>query len=178
MPFKLYLRENLEPGVSRYTCPQVTDKVPEALRAYALGQEGPIWHMTEQDVITGIKGDPASARDHALVIDLKPKVVGNVSLYRVRDIWGWTDEEWTPIALRLWPLFSDLAVSNAEGFKHDFDDRQATEVNVYEFLYLRGGRRKGWNWGMVGFVNGALLWPEVWEYFAARINETVRTPQR
>jgi hypothetical protein len=41
---------------------------------------------------------------------------------------------------------------------------------VHEFLYLRHERPdRRWHWGRVGMVNGALLWPEVFDHFVQRI---------
>src|SRR5262249_25794907 len=50
---------------------------------------------------------------HRLVIDLKPAAETNLSLYEIQHIWGWTTPAWTPIALRLRPLFADARVEHA-----------------------------------------------------------------
>src|SRR5262245_10767717 len=43
------------------------------------------WHLTAGDLISAGGGRSAT---QAIVIDLKPKVANNVSLYRLLDVWG------------------------------------------------------------------------------------------
>lgn len=60
------------------------------------------WHAREDDLLLGMG---ASEDDkHAVIIDLKPDTPENVSLYEVEDVWGCSNEEWTPVALRLRPV--------------------------------------------------------------------------
>ena len=41
---------------------------------------------------------------------------------------------------------------------------------IHEFLYIQvNPRTKHWTWGLVGRVNGVLLWPEVLNYFIKEI---------
>src|SRR5262245_12447506 len=61
------------------------------------------WHVTAADIVAAIGGQS----DQEIVIDLKPTVTGNVSLYRLLDIWGFSYAEWTPLAVRLECLFAD-----------------------------------------------------------------------
>jgi hypothetical protein len=120
------------------------------------------WHVTASDVVA-LVGD--SGGDQDLIIDLKPKVANNVSLYRLVDIWGFSYSDWTPIALRLEGLFSDLSHDDPRKFKDHFTDERAGRSFVGEFLYLQGGVNGGsWSWGRVGSVNGALLWRDAFEY--------------
>jgi hypothetical protein len=112
---------------------------------------------------------------HRLVIDLKPNTERNLSLYQIQHIWGWTIESWTPIALRLRPLFSDHRVQDAAESKSQFklpSDKELADVGgpVHEFLYFwHKTPLSSWNWGLVGHVNGALLWPDVFDYFVNSI---------
>jgi len=108
---------------------------------------------------------------HAVLIDLKPTTVGNVSLYRLTDVWGFSYREWTPVCLRLESLFIDEHIENAEGFKKEFPFRpEDGGVIIHEFLYLNGGASEGtWNWGMNGTVNSALLFRDAWEYLAGQV---------
>ena len=92
---------------------------------------------------------------------LKPYQTANVSLYRVMNVWGHSYEAWTPVAVHLEALFVDREHLAPAEFKKRFRDRDADRDQIGEFLYLQGGVREGtWNWGMVGRVNGALLWPD------------------
>jgi len=68
-------------------------------------------------------------------------------------------------------LLVDEPQENSETFKRMFTGPLVTRDFVYEFLYLRGGTEGGkWTWGLVGRVNGALLWPDALRYFANAIN--------
>ena len=127
------------------------------------------WHMTEQELLTKLNVSP---QNHALVIDLKPSMKNNVSLCRLKHIWGFSYNEWTPMLVRLETLFMDKKENNPTGFKQQFNDRNAQKDYVHEFLYLQGGVKEGtWNWGMVGRVNGALLWPDALDYFIGELKK-------
>ena len=65
--------------------------------------EMPHWHLSETDLLKHFLGSPDT---HAVVIDLKPRAKRKISLYRSRDIWGYSKNGWTPILLRLQALYS------------------------------------------------------------------------
>jgi hypothetical protein len=125
------------------------------------------WHMSETQLLDQLSDTPG----HAVLIDLKPTTTGNVSLYRLTDVWGFSYREWTPVCLRLESLFIDEHRANAEEFKEEFPFRpEDGGVIAHEFLYLNGGTSEGtWNWGMAGSVNGALLFQDAWEYLANQV---------
>lgn len=129
------------------------------------------WHAPAGDIVAALGGQPSQA----VVIDLKPTVARNVSLYLLRDVWGFSDRNWTPLALRLESLFIDLDHPNPLEFKAAFDDGRADRSLVGEFLYVRGGVAGGsWNWGQVGRVNGTLLWPAAFEYLGTQLGQALR----
>jgi len=122
------------------------------------------WHINYKEIIE----IPDS---HEIIIDLKPNVKENVSLYKLVDIWGYSYDEWSPLALRLETIFSDKVVQNPKEFKKKFKVKGASHEFVHEFLYLQGGVKGGtWNWGMVGGVNGALLWKDAFKYFISELS--------
>ncbi|MBM3495862.1 MAG: hypothetical protein FJX72_16290 [Armatimonadetes bacterium] len=125
------------------------------------------WHLDASDILRELGFDPVG---HSITIDLKPRVQNNVSLFRLTDIWGYSYAEWTPVALRLDVLFADRGESDPAAFKQEFVlGRRSLDV-VGEFLYLQGGVLEGtWNWGLVGRVNGALLWPEALHSLTRRL---------
>ena len=129
------------------------------------------WHLPERELLR-LLGVEEEA-EHAVVIDLKPKKEGNVSVYRIRDIWGYNYGEWAPLAVRLEVLYADLDHPDPTAFKERFPSPKQPGDFVHEFLYLNNGKR-GWNWGMVGFVNGALLWPDALRYFIDQIGGLLR----
>jgi len=170
MPFILYKWERNGKGF----------RVFERLKQVKLAGYGPIasyvrqvqsgkavtplqWHATEAEILTQLG---KSERDHALIIDLKPTVKTVVSLYHMREIWGFSYEWWTPIAIRLEMLFAEEDVQDPAEFKQKFGDEKCPRQQIHEFLYLQGGTQGGtWIWGPVGSVNGALLPPDALEYF-------------
>jgi hypothetical protein len=125
------------------------------------------WHASEAEILAA---SGASRDGGAIVIDLKPKVKGNVSLFRLRDVWGYSHDDWTPLALRLESIFADHAAEDPALFKRSFVLPAGAPDQIGEFLYVQGGVRTGtWNWGMVGRVNGALMWPEALEYLSTSL---------
>jgi hypothetical protein len=114
-----------------------------------------------------------------LVIDLKPKQnKTNLSLYEVLDVWGYSDNEWTPILVHLSGLFVDVDPKAID--RNDFliEDKKREEP-IYEFLYLVGGVSNGklagkWITPPASPTNAALLWPQTLKYFVDCIRQ--RTP--
>lgn len=130
------------------------------------------WVMSESDILSDLGFQPAQ---HALVIDLKPKVEGNVSLYRLRRVWGRSEPGWTPLALQLETLFVDRDEPDPDRFKDEFRPPPEKGDLVHEFLYLKSGTDfRDWGWGPIGSVNGTLLWPDTWRHFVTRINDAMQ----
>jgi hypothetical protein len=129
------------------------------------------WHASVAEIVAALGGQVGQA----IVIDLKPTVANNVSLYLLRDIWGFSAQNWTPLAIRLECLFADMNHSNPMEFKAAFDDATADHSLVGEFLYVQGGVHGGtWNWGKIGRVNGTLLWPDAFEYLSTQLGQALR----
>jgi len=127
------------------------------------------WHATSSEIVHQLT---ESGDGFEIVIDLKPKVAENISLYRFMNIWGFSYEDWTPVALHLEALFRDRSDPSPEKFKKRFLDKDAERSQLVTFLYLKGGVKNGtWSWGMAGRVNGALLWPDVLDYFCESLKK-------
>jgi len=110
-----------------------------------------------------------------IVIDLKPGVQRNVSLYRLCDVWGYSYNDRTPLALRLECIFADYDNPNPALFKSGFTCPPEAPSVVDEFLYVHGGVAGGmWNWGQAGRVNGALLRPDAIRYLATELASAIR----
>jgi hypothetical protein len=130
------------------------------------GQE---WHASEERILSLLGVERPD--EHRILIDLKPGDKSTVSLYRLRDVWGYSYKDWTPLALRLESLLVDEPQDNPSTFKQVFCGPLRTKDFIYEFLYLNGGTKSGkWTWGLVGRVNGTLLWPDALRYFLKAIN--------
>ena len=131
------------------------------------GQE---WRATDERILSLLGVERPV--EHRILIDLKPSDRSRVSLYRLRDVWGYSYEGWTPVALRLEGMLVDEDQDNPSTFKQAFKAPLETGDFVFEFLYLNGGTKRGkWTWGPVGRVNGALLWPDALLYFINVINQ-------
>jgi hypothetical protein len=129
------------------------------------------WYISVDEVLTNLNATP---QNNSLIIDVKPYDKKRVSLYRLEEIWGFLyPEEWSPLLVRLESLFVDWEVKNPEKFKEQFNDQDSEKEVIYEFLYIRKDK-KTWNWGMVGRINGALLWPNALRYFISVLNKSNR----
>jgi hypothetical protein len=130
------------------------------------------WHSTSDELITLHGGTPTT---QAIVIDLKPNVPNNVSLYRLLDVWGYSYTNWTPLAFRLQALFVDRHEPDPTAFKRSFVDAGEDHRLAGEFLYVHGGVTGGdWNWGKVGHVNGVLLWKEAFDFLYTGLSQGMK----
>ena len=132
-----------------------------------------------------LESDGINPAIHRLVIDLKPGVSGNVSLYDVRELWVAIHEAWTPVMLRLHPLFMDRRV--AKGREWECKQRLLLDPNrdagrpIHDIVYLKGGygrrgeNESGW-WGpsRLGQYSAVLLFPKVAEHFSKTILDNLR----
>jgi hypothetical protein len=146
MPFMLYCVTG-EPGREQYTFDRgirvAGRSGPLAMISRSANSEHRIpfeWHATSDEIIRLLGGSPST---QAIVIDLRPRVAGNVSLYRLLDVWGFSYASWTPLAIRLRGLFSDRQEANPLAFKNSFVDPGTDHSLVGEFLYVQGGVSKG-----------------------------------
>ncbi len=110
------------------------------------------WHISEKDLVNKYAelNRLSQPEKYMLVVDLKPSVEGNISLYK-------------PVMMQLIPVYSDEDATKVNFTKNKFPIPQDldTRERVHTFLYLKGGTREGnWTWGGGGFVSAALLWPD------------------
>ena len=129
---------------------------------YAIG-----WEITDRDLLRELGFTSSNV---SLIIDLKPNVKNNVSLYYLRKIWGFSYYGWSPVALQLETVYVDKQVDNPKKFKNKVALPKDRGDLVHEFLYLQGGIKEGsWVWGRIGSVNGCLLWPDAFNFFIEKI---------
>ena len=81
-------------------------------------ETGSQWHATGVRLLALLEVERPA--EHRILIDLKPSDKNNVSLYRLRDVWGYSYDGWTPLALRLETLLGDDPRDNPATFKHGF----------------------------------------------------------
>jgi hypothetical protein len=137
--------------------------------------DNPEWELSEEAFVRFFG---VNSSDHAVIIDLKPRVPNEISLYRLKYVWGHSSHGWTPFVLELESLYVDAqppaGVSAAE-FKQQFPRLAQPGDRIYEFLYLNGDGKSGtWAFGRIGRVNAPLLWERVFDSFVKRINRKRR----
>lgn len=109
---------------------------------------------------------------NTLVIDVKPSSQ-KAHLQEILNIWGWSEEEWTPILLELRALKEDRPGSEVR--KDEFVVEQYEQKPlVYTFLHLDGSRlgpetKQKWTFPRPSSTNSALLWPHVLDYFMGNV---------
>jgi hypothetical protein len=105
----------------------------------------------------------------SLVIDLRPKVKETISLYELLDVWGYSDNKWTPIMLMLRALFIEEPSQGID--TSDFSIKaSANPDRIYTFLHLDGTIIHGdivgrWLPSSPSSTNSVLLWPNAMNYF-------------
>jgi hypothetical protein len=128
------------------------------------GQNEPYsWHI---DVPTELDAQ-SEYRSTSLVIDLSPDRP-TTNLYEVMDVWGWSNDGWTPVMLRLNGLFvddPDPKIKEQSEFVRDGADIHGP---IYEFVYVRGTVKDGKLddlWVPPGPLQAVVLGPEPLNYF-------------
>ena len=173
MPFYLYGIEKAKEGLiykmTREVTPVAGKRGPLysfVSRTFKKAKDGHLtWEMSEDQILLEI--GVRDLENSSLLVDLKPTVKNNVSLYRLKKIWGYSTPTWTPLAVQLESIFVDKEVRNPKSYKKHFSDPGEEGDLIHEFLYLQGGTREGnWLWGRVGSVNGTLLWEDAFNHFA------------
>lgn len=134
-----------------------------------LPKEDYAWTLERDTLLEAAEVDPTT---HALVTDLKPSVQTERNIFEIIAVLGYSYNTWTPIMLCLETLFTDyIKPGTAAALKARFDDSESLRTPVHTFLYLNGGYADGdWNFGPIGSVNGALLWPDALGHFVQRFN--------
>jgi hypothetical protein len=150
--------------VSLYGCN--VGEIPRLLRSQLTpGQGEPYgWHVPIEEIY--------GSRNEALIIDLKPNskdAEGSLSLYQIRDAWGFSDHGWTPGLFRLRGLVVDgtPSIKTPEDFSLEFLPEGAS---IYTFTQYEGTVEAGaltgkWIPQRPSSNNSALLGPDALEYF-------------
>jgi hypothetical protein len=151
-------------------------EIPRLLRQHLHGSETEPypWYLPVETML-----DP---KQQTLIIDLKPNnkdPKAALSLYELRDVWGFSAYGWTPSMVRIRgisvdgdPPIDDPADFSVELFSNN--------DSIYTFLHFEGTVRGGalvgpWTAPRRSSTNSALLWPYAVSYFFQQIRQT--TPQ-
>lgn len=133
------------------------------------GQSPFQWHVSSSQILERLSGSGASQE---IVVDIDPNNKEKGTLYRLRDIWGFSEQTWTQVAVLFESIHEHKPVPDVLEFKKSFDDRDAANELRAEFLYLRGGVTGGtWNWGRHGSVNSVLLSRDAYRYFTGELGK-------
>jgi|CXWL01.1.fsa_nt_gi hypothetical protein len=124
--------------------------------------------------------EQAGKQNHALVINLKPKSA-KLSLYELVNVWGFSNDTWTPIMMHLRGLYEEAERAGVND--KDFTRRHA-EISdpIFSMTYLSGSISNGkllgrWTTPGQSSTNSVLLGPETFRYFiqeAQKIHQNLR----
>jgi hypothetical protein len=134
---------------------------PEASEPYR-------WHFRMEEALRNLEPDAQS-----FVIELKPSQKNNASRFEVLQVWGYSENGWTPALLELRALLADE--DSGEYPRDSFILPSERKLDrVYTFMYIRGSVRDGnlsdkWLPPGPGSTNSVLLWPEALEWFLDKI---------
>jgi len=130
-------------------------------------QAGFGWHAAEADLLTAVLANPMH---HAIVLGTKGRAKNARSMYRVMDVWGYTMQAETPIALRLRPLVEEHVPADASAFDRQFNAYLRSAAPVVTFLSLIGGVSGGsWAWSSPGRLNPIMLPLAAFMYFESAL---------
>ena len=122
------------------------------------------WQITLEDDLPAI-----GLESKAIVIDLKPYATGNLSLYELVNVFGYSSSGWTPMMLHLKTIFVDEEGHSDQ--KESFEITEDMQENVFTFAHVMDGWIKNgeligkWTPPRPSSTNSALLWDDVFEYF-------------
>jgi len=128
------------------------------------------WHIKAKDILAQNK-----LPDHIIVIDIKPSSDKYILLLELAEVWGYSDNGWTPILMRLRGLLIDEEINLYD--KKSFElNNKLKEEPIYSLLHLAGtvenGKLKGkWTFPGPSSTNSLLLWPEPRKYFIEAIQK-------
>ncbi len=178
MSFLLYKLEGEHRHLKYCRQVQLAGKLgPIAELAREKAPQGGAWHAPERQFLVAAAARPG---DHALIIDLKPRDKQAAHLYWLRNVWGFTYGVWTPLLFQLEELHPTTHPHGGPAkLKEGFPVPEGPRDIVHEFLYVNGGHRGGtWKWGMIGHVNGALLYSDALEYFLGALSRRADAPSQ
>jgi len=130
------------------------------------------WHVNIQTALLRPSIRERYPNVESIVVDIKPKAKDNFLVCELQDVYGYSDDGWTPLLWRMrqLPSVSKLKRKGGRGKYIESFDAPLDGDSAYVFLYTRGsvedGRISG-DWMLPGpsAANGVLLLPDVMAYF-------------
>ncbi|MBN1472895.1 MAG: hypothetical protein JW925_14065 [Syntrophaceae bacterium] len=182
MPAYLYQKLN-ESGETKYL---MKKKIPIAgynvIHHYWIERSRPLnkgWEITADEVIRYVTKNDGNIMNYSIVIDSAPSLKDIIDLKEVHDIHLYTYKnekenkaDWSVLCLRVHDIYYQKNVSEVDinCNKNEFQPDKQKNGLIYSFLYLHGDRRS-WNWGRLGQMNGAWIYPEARQYFLKIMNK-------
>lgn len=131
------------------------------------------WHIKADDLIKKTTNDTGNYSSHRIIVDLAPRNKNEIFLLELLDIYLYTygdqatgKAHWSPLMLRLrdvYYCYSNDEFEDRLKLVNEFYGLQYSE-DIFEFLYIQGND-KGFVFGPVGSVNGALIHKDAKNYF-------------
>lgn len=127
------------------------------------------WHITRDKLF-----EILSLRGNALVIDVKPNSKEELSLFKIKNIWGYSSSGWTPILLELKRIVHDESPDRYDRKNVELEDYKEGD-SVFTLLYLKGTIRNGkleckWVFPGPSPTNSVLLWTDARNYFIRKMS--------
>jgi len=133
------------------------------------------WHVGADELIREAAKNQFDSSARRLLIDTAPTSKVRVEVIEIQEIHAFTVADqisgvvwYTPLMLSIRGVMNhdipqDLPKSEREVMVREIANPQYNE-GLREFLYLLGDKN-GWNWGMSGRTNAAILDPKARDYF-------------
>lgn len=152
----------------------------EHLSAGPRNQISSEWHIGADEIRRSLLADNDKPCGNTLIIEIKPNHKNVLMLCEVIDIWGYSSRGWTPMMLHLRRLVDmNRQEADAGEFSIPEDDGNMLQP-IFTITYTPDGTITGegvmgkWPPPAPSATNSALLWPEVFRYFA---DEAMKLPR-
>jgi hypothetical protein len=131
------------------------------------------WRLSEAGVLKLLGVE--NVANHALVFESKPNRVNGASRGRVREIWGFTNTDWTSVLMRIEVWSTEKTEDPGQG-SLDFVS-EPNSGTVYQLLHLNGGTlEQKWSWAANTGLNGPLLPSDALQFFMRSVAGNVSAP--
>lgn len=131
------------------------------------------WKISPQELLNKIDKNSYSTSEYTILIDGKPNSETELEFFEIDDICVYTFKneyevkaDWSLLLLKCQLIFCSQDKSLIDKIREtkSFSPQDVKPTPVRTFLYLRGCDA-GWNWGRLGQMNGAWLYPDALKYF-------------
>lgn len=137
------------------------------------------WAISSEELIKYVLNKNDTEKKYSIIIDSAPSVNTKIDYKELHDIHLYTFKnqhedkaDWSVILLRVRDVYgrTDIKEEERSSANNQFYFEEYDKNLIYSFLYLHGDYR-GWNWGRLGQMNGAWIYPNARKYFSKIFDE-------